>query len=49
MKYFLLVYDKRREELLANIEYAVSARADALRDRRDLQRKYFDVPQVEVV
>ena len=49
MRYFLLVYDKRREELIQNLEYTLEQRSEALRERRKLQRTYFDVPDVEVV
>lgn len=49
MRYFLLVYDKRREELLERFEYLITSRADAQKDRRRLQRQFFDVPEVEVV
>lgn len=49
MTYFLLVYDKRREVLMQSLEYPIERRADALGDRRALQRKYFNVPEVEVV
>lgn len=47
--YFLLVYDKRRELLMQNESYPIERRSDALRERRQLQRKYFNVPEVEVV
>ncbi len=49
MRYFLLVYDKRRELLMQNSDYPIERRGDALRDRRELQRRFFDVPEVEVV
>ena len=49
MTYFLLVYDKRRELLMQKDAYPIERRTDALRERRQLQRKYFNVSEVEVV
>ena len=49
MTYFLLVYDKRRELLLQSDAYPIERRSDALRERSHLQRKYFNVPEIEVV
>jgi len=48
VKYFLLVYDRVRGEILAEREYAFDARDQALGARADLLREQTD-PNVEVV
>lgn len=48
MKYFLLVYD-RRSQHLEHREFALAERGAAMSARRSEQRRYQDVPDVEVV
>lgn len=48
MKYFLLVYDRVRGEILVDREYPFDARDRALRARAELMAEQTD-PNVEVV
>lgn len=49
MKYFLLVYHRTREQLVETHTFPMEDRSAALKTRRDLQRRYYGVPELEVV
>jgi hypothetical protein len=49
MRYFLLVYDRDRGQIIEEAEFDESERAVALRARFDREVRYHLEPQVEVV
>jgi hypothetical protein len=49
MKYFLLVYDRRRSKILSHVEFSIEQRDRALAERAELVRRHRENPDLEIV